>query len=151
MGYGGEIGPGGRIRTRTGSVLSGVPLLLGYAGQNENDLPEAEPDAPRGRSRINLRRIPHRLAHFAMGDLAAESEEMFVEVVLSVEHGVIVGCEMVLPVGIAPTTRRFEAGRSDLLSYGSLLKWCAGAVLPRLPPQCRCGDLLIDLPARGAA
>ena len=50
---------------------------------------------------------------------------------------------MVLPVGIAPTTRRFEAGRSDLLSYGSLLKWCAGAVLPRLPPQCRCGDLLV--------
>ena len=28
-------GPGGRIRTRTGSVLSGVPLLLGYAGENE--------------------------------------------------------------------------------------------------------------------
>ena len=54
----------------------------------------------------------------------------------------------VLPVGFAPTTRRFEAGRSDLLSYGSLLKWCAGTVLPRLPPQCRCGDLLIDLPAR---
>ena len=27
-----EIGPGGRIRTRTGSVLSGVPLLLGYTG-----------------------------------------------------------------------------------------------------------------------
>ena len=48
-----------------------------------------------------------------------------------------------LPVGIAPTTRRFEAGRSVLLSYGSLLKWCAGAVLPRLPPQCRCGDLLV--------
>ena len=53
------------------------------------------------------------------------------------------GEKMVLPVGIAPTTRRFEAGRSDLLSYGSLLKWCAGAVLPRLPPQCRCGDLLV--------
>ena len=50
---------------------------------------------------------------------------------------------MALPVGIAPTTRRFEAGRSDLLSYGSLLKWCAEAVLPRLPPQCRCGDLLV--------
>lgn len=48
-----------------------------------------------------------------------------------------------LPVGIAPTTRRFEAGRSDLLSYGSLLKWCAQAVLPHLPPQCRCGDLLL--------
>ena len=77
-------GPGGRICTRTGSVLSGVPLLLGYAGE-----------------------------------------------------------KMVLPVGIAPTTRRFEAGRSDLLSYGSLLKWCAGTVLPRLPPQCRCGDLLL--------
>ena len=55
----------------------------------------------------------------------------------------LVVVEMVLPVGIAPTTRRFEAGRSDLLSYGSLLKWCAGAVLPRLPPQCRCGDLLL--------
>jgi hypothetical protein len=26
------IGPGGGICTRTGSVLSGVPLLLGYAG-----------------------------------------------------------------------------------------------------------------------
>ena len=26
-------GPGGRIRTRTGSGLSGVPLLLGYAGE----------------------------------------------------------------------------------------------------------------------
>ena len=23
------------------------------------------------------------------------------------------------------------------------MKWCAGAVLPRLPPQCRCGDLLL--------
>ena len=29
------------------------------------------------------------------------------------------------------------------LSYGSVEKWCAGAVLPRLPPQCRCGDLLV--------
>jgi hypothetical protein len=29
------------------------------------------------------------------------------------------------------------------LSYGSVMKWCAGAVLPRLPPQCRCGDLLV--------
>lgn len=28
-----EIGPGGRICTRTGSVLSGAPLLLGYAGE----------------------------------------------------------------------------------------------------------------------
>ena len=84
MGYESESGPGGRIRTRTGSVLSGVPLLLGYAGE-----------------------------------------------------------KMVLPVGIAPTTRRFEAGRSVLLSYGSFKKWCAGAVLPRLPPQCRCGDLLL--------
>ena len=36
--------PGGRSCTRTGSVLSGVPLL-GYAGGNENDSPEAEPDA----------------------------------------------------------------------------------------------------------
>jgi hypothetical protein len=26
-------GPGGRICTRTGSGLSGVPLLLGYAGE----------------------------------------------------------------------------------------------------------------------
>ena len=23
------------------------------------------------------------------------------------------------------------------------MKWCAGTVLPRLPPQCRCGDLLV--------
>ena len=29
------------------------------------------------------------------------------------------------------------------LSCGSVEKWCAGAVLPRLPPQCRCGDLLL--------
>lgn len=28
---------------------------MGYAGENENESPEAEPDAPRGRSRINLR------------------------------------------------------------------------------------------------
>ena len=38
--------------------------------------------------------------------------------------------EMVLPVGIAPTTRRFEAGRSDLLSYGSLDEMVRWAVLP---------------------
>ena len=30
--------------------------------------------------------------------------------------------KLVLPVGFAPTTRRFEAGRSDLLSYGSLVE-----------------------------
>ena len=29
------------------------------------------------------------------------------------------------------------------LSYGSVNKWCARAVLPRLPPQCQCGDLLL--------
>ena len=33
LGYGSESGPGGRTCTRTGSVLSGVPLLLGYAGE----------------------------------------------------------------------------------------------------------------------
>jgi hypothetical protein len=32
-------------------------------------LPEADPAAPHGRSRINLRRIAHRLAQFALGDL----------------------------------------------------------------------------------
>jgi hypothetical protein len=30
-----------------------------------------------------------------------------------------------------------------ILSYGSIEKWCARAVLPRLPPQCQCGDLLL--------
>lgn len=30
------------------------------------------------------------------------------------------------------------------LSYGSVEKWCAGAVLPRLPPQCQSGDLLMS-------
>jgi hypothetical protein len=50
---------------------------------------------------------------------------------------------MALPVGIAPTTRRFVTGRSDLLSYGSFRKWCAEVVLPRLSLQCQCGDLLL--------
>jgi len=45
---------------------------LGYAGKNENDSPEAEPDAPHGRSRINFRRIAHRLAQFALGDLVEQ-------------------------------------------------------------------------------
>ena len=55
---------------------------------------------------------------------------------------------MVLPVGIAPTTRRFEAGRSGLLSYGSMKdekrKWvCRGGYAPP-SPQCHCGDLLLN-------
>ena len=39
------------------------------------------------------------------------------------------------------------------LSYESVMKWCAVAVLPRLPPQCRCGDRLLKdalLHAKGA-
>ena len=89
MGYGSESGPGGRICTRTGSVLSGVPLLLGYAGE-----------------------------------------------------------KMVLPVGIAPTTRRFEAGRSDLLSYGSFVEMVrrGGSAPPASAMSVR--RSAIDLPAR---
>ena len=49
-----------------------VASALGYAGKNENDSPEAEPEAPRGRSRINLRRIAHRIAQFATGDLVEQ-------------------------------------------------------------------------------
>ena len=41
---------------------------MGYAGKNENNSPKADPDAPRGRSRINLRRITHRIAQFAPRD-----------------------------------------------------------------------------------
>ena len=50
---------------------------------------------------------------------------------------------VVLPVGIAPTTNRSEAGRSNLLSYGSLMKMVRrdGSAPPS--PQCQCGDLLL--------
>lgn len=39
---------------------------------------------------------------------------------------------------------RVRSAALSTLSYGSIDKWCAGAVLPRLPPQCQCGDLLLS-------
>ena len=64
-------GPGGRSCTRTGSVLSGVSLLLDYAG--------------------------------GCGTGLAMTSSLVIRISAK---------RLVLPVGFAPTTCRFEAGRS---------------------------------------
>jgi hypothetical protein len=96
-------GAPGRIRTDTESGLSRLPLLVGLQELQDRK-------GPGGRSCTRI-----------------DSVLSGVPLLVGLRRG-----NMVLTVGIAPTTRRFEAGRSNLLSYGSLMKWCARTVLPRL-------------------
>src|SRR5436190_1086674 len=61
-----QSGPGGRTCTRTGRGLSSLPLRWATPGKEmDENAPGADPAAPQGRSRINVRKVIEGLFDFA--------------------------------------------------------------------------------------